>query len=92
VPLFSVEASAVKVTERNTLSPILEVKETTPRRQASAASQGEIPDRVSISDEAMKMKKADAERIAKIATAIAEGRYKVDLEKLAEALVRKEVL
>jgi len=50
------------------------------------------PDRVSLSPEAQRMQQKDLERLAEIAREVREGRYKIDLDQIAEATVRKEML
>jgi len=81
----------VKVTDRNTLIPLPRVKDMAERPgRPVKGSQGHA-DRVSLSTEAQQMQQADAERVAELARAISEGRYQVDLERLAEAFVRKEL-
>lgn len=50
------------------------------------------PDRVSLSPEAQKLQQAELDRIEELTARVREGRYTIDLDALAEAIVRKEQL
>jgi len=49
-------------------------------------------DRVSLSGDVQRLQQQDAERIKALTEQIAEGRYQVDLERLAAAIIAKEDL
>ena len=77
----------MKVFDRNTVNPVRYIN-----RVGSAAVMGssQAPkqaDRVSLSTEVQTKQRMDAARAEAIKEAIAEGRYKVDLEKLARTFV-----
>ena len=79
----------MKVFDRNTITPVRYIN-----RVGSAAVMGsnQAPkqaDRVSLSNEVVAKQRLDAARAEAIKEAIAEGRYKVDLEKLARSFVDK---
>ena len=80
----------MKITDRNTLVPISRIRGMT-ERHAEVEEGRKRTDRVSLSNETQQLKKVDAERIAAISEAIADGEYKLDLKRLAEAMVSKEI-
>jgi len=82
----------VKVNDRNSIVPLHKVRNLAEQAAKSEkSSQREAADKVSLSNEAQRMQEADAARIAELARAISEGRYQVDLERMAEAFVNKEL-
>lgn len=80
----------MKITDRNNITPVQLAQPG--RTHRLPESRGKAADRVSVSSEARQLKQADAERIAALTRAIAEGQYKVDIEALAEAIVHKELM
>lgn len=82
----------MKVSNQNTLAPVQQVKTMAQRPTGKTQEKGGPRDTVSLSSEAQKMQKAEAARVAALADAIAKGEYQVDLEKLAQAFVSKELL
>jgi len=84
----------VKISDRTTIAPLPQVTTVSSKRSARVESDrpAGVPDRVSFSDEVQRMLKEDAERVPAIRRQIAEGTYRVDLNQLAEAIVRKEGL
>jgi anti-sigma28 factor (negative regulator of flagellin synthesis) len=81
----------LKITERNTITPIRPIRERLERARVES-SDAKPGDKVSLSAEAQERKQLEAARIAELTRAIAEGDYQVDLERLAEAFVAKERL
>ncbi len=79
----------MKVFDRNTITPVqyLSRKGATPGSGAI-----ELPkqaDRVSLSNEVVAKQRMDAARAEAIKEAIAQGKYQVDLERLARSFVDK---
>lgn len=61
-------------------------------RAAIGQAAAKKPDRVSLSAEAQKLQQAEMERIEELTARVREGRYEIDLDAIAEAIVRKEQL
>lgn len=83
----------MRILDRSNIPQIPELKQASGTGKGSRADRGaKAPDRVSLSNEARELQRADAERLEAISRAIADGSYEVDLDTLADAIVRKEQL
>lgn len=84
----------MKIADHNTIAPLTKVGSRS--EQTEHAIQVDLPrgeaDRVSLSQEILERRQADMDRVEAIAKLIAEGNYQLDLERLAEAIVLKELL
>jgi hypothetical protein len=84
----------VKITDSTRIAPLSpvdlesEIKRATTRGSGQAAQ----PDRVSVSPAARRMQQEEMDRIAALAEQVAGHQYVIDLDKLADAIVRKELL
>lgn len=80
----------MKVLDRSNIAPVAWME----RKRAPLAANTEGPlrlDRVSLSQEVVAKQRADAEKVGQIRQALAQGQYKVDLERLAQAFLSKEM-
>lgn len=82
----------MKITELNSVTPVLPLQEGAEKSARVAPSTTESSDRVSLSTEAQQMQAAQAARIAALQKAIADGKYAIDFDRLAEAIISREVL
>ena len=81
----------MKISNINQMTPVIEVVDRT-EHASQVRAQKTRPDRVSLSHEVQQMQKADIERVQALSKEIAEGRYTVDLVRLAQAIIAKESL
>ncbi len=81
----------MKVTNSKAMTHVIEVVDRTENASRVRASKSK-PDRVSLSQEVQQMQKADIERVQALSKEIAEGRYTIDLVRLAQAIITKESL
>ena len=83
----------MKITARNNIIPIQRTAGPAEAERSARPGRGSAahPDTVKVSSQAQKMQQADARRIADLARAIADGTYQVDMERLADAFVRREL-
>lgn len=79
----------MKITDRSTISPLPAVQAGLERASRAEEKSTGKPDRLSLSDEAQRLLQKDAARTTALAREIAAGRYVVDLDRLAEAIVRR---
>lgn len=80
----------MKISNNNIISPLLQLQGDSERMARLDETPRSKPDKVSLSNEAQQMIKKDLEKIEALANQVAEGNYVVDLDALAEAMVRKE--
>jgi len=81
----------VKITPTTIVQAPREVEPSWDRSPVGPASPKK-PDRVSLSAEAQKLQQAEQGRIEELTAQVREGRYEIDLDAIAEAIVRKEQL
>jgi anti-sigma28 factor (negative regulator of flagellin synthesis) len=81
----------VKITP-TTIVPAPREAEPTWERSPTGSAQIKKPDRVSLSPETQKLQQAEQERIEALTAEVRGGRYAIDLDAIAEAIVRKEQL
>ena len=81
----------MKITTIDTIAPLTPLQGGADRAAPLAGPRNK-PDRVSLSPAALTLQKKDMERIEALASQIADGTYSVNLDQLAEAIVRKESL
>jgi len=77
------------VTETNTITPLAAV-ESGPGRAARTETPKRGPDKVSLSEEVQKKRQENIEHLKEVTQQVADGKYKVNLDLLAEAIMRKE--
>lgn len=79
------------ITDRNIIVPLQGIG-TQPDHAPHGPRGGGRADRISLSGEALAMKRATLKRVAALTRAIIDGEYHIDLERLAEAFVGRELL
>lgn len=84
----------MRINDRFRLGPIATTSPVTSKREGKhepVAGPGRA-DKVSLSTELRELQNHQSERLQAIKQAIAEGRYEVDLERLAAAIIEKDLL
>ena len=81
----------MKVTDMKAVTPVIEIVDRS-EHVSKARAAANKPDRVSLSPEVQEMQKADIERVQALTKEIAEGRYEIDLVRLAQAIIAREGL
>ena len=79
----------MKVFDRNTIAPIQYLSRKGSAKGVGSMEASKQADRVSLSNEVMAKQRLDAARVEAIRNAISEGKYQVDLERLARSFVDK---
>ena len=82
----------MKVYESNPTVPVVRPRyEMAPRLPTRESGGVAGPDKVSLSEEVQRVRQQRADRIAALKARVAEGTYKVDLDRLSERVVDKEL-
>lgn len=82
----------MRINDRLRLGPLAENLLVKAKRETSSSEATGRADKVSLSSELREMQSHQSERLQAIKQAIAEGRYEVDLDRLASAIVEKGLL